>query len=30
MPVVEAERDLGSRGCHEPRATLDRKLSTAA
>src|SRR5580693_9174736 len=29
MPVVEAEQDRGSRGRHEPRATLDRKLSTA-
>src|SRR5581483_1613516 len=29
IPVVEADRDRGSRGCQEPRATLARKVSTA-
>src|SRR5262249_27214670 len=28
MPVVEAERDRGSRECQAPRATLARKVST--
>ncbi len=29
MPVVEAERDRESRGCHAPQTTLARKLSGA-
>ena len=29
MPMVEAERDLGSRARQEPRATLPRNVSTA-
>src|SRR6266487_3103065 len=30
MPVVEAERDLGSLACQEPRAALARNVSTAS